>query len=385
MRTLRIAMNGVTGRMGYGQHLRNAILPIRDAGGVVLPDGSRVQVEPVLVGRRAERLQELGAEHGIERWSTDLDAVLPDVDIYFDAQATAGRAAALRTAMAAGKHVYAEKPSAQTAAEAFELARLRDETGVTAGVVHHMLYLPGPAMLRRLVAEGFFGRILSVRLEFGYWVFDGEHRPGQRPSWNYRAEDGGGVTADMFTHLNYLVERIVAPVRGVYAVAATHVPRRWDEQGAPYEVTADDAVYSTLDLDGGAVAVVNASWGVRMFRDEVLQIHVDGTAGSAVAGFQRCVTQHASVTPVMSGDTARALTDERTRWTAVPPTGEAANPFRLQWEEYLCDVAAGRAHANDLESAARGVQLAELALRSSDEHQRVEVPVRRAAAGAAAI
>ncbi|KAE8764805.1 Gfo/Idh/MocA family protein [Georgenia thermotolerans] len=374
MRTLRIAMNGVTGRMGYGQHLRNAILPIRDAGGVVLPDGSTVQVEPVLVGRRADRLQEIAAAHGIERWSTDLDAVLSDVDVYFDAQATAGRAAAVRTAIAAGKHVYAEKPSAQTATEAFELARQAEAAGVTTGVVHHMLYLPGPAALRRLAAEGFFGRILSVRLEFGYWVFDGEHRAGQRPSWNYRAEDGGGITADMFTHLNYLVERIVAPVRGVYAVATTHVPRRWDEQGEPYAATADDAVYSTLDLDGGAVAVVNASWGVRMFRDEVLQIQVDGTAGSAVAGFQSCVTQHASVTPAMSGDTARPLSDERTRWAAVPPSGPAASPFRLQWEDYLRDVAAGRPHANDLGSAARGVQLGELALTSSGSRQRVAVP-----------
>lgn len=374
MPALRIAMNGVTGRMGYGQHLRNAILPIRDAGGVALPDGSRVQVEPVLVGRRGDRLQEIAAEHGIEHWSTDLEAVLADVDVYFDAQATPGRAAALTSAMRAGKHVYAEKPSAQTAGEAFELARLREEAGVTAGVVHHMLYLPGPAALRRLVAEGFFGQILSVRLEFGYWVFDGEHRPNQRPSWNYRVEDGGGITADMFTHLNYLVERIVAPVQGVYAVTTTHVPRRWDEKGEPYAATADDAVYSTLDLEGGAVAVVNASWDVRMFRDEVLQIHVDGTQGSAVAGFQQCVTQHASVTPVMSGDTSRTLMDERTRWTPVPQDGQGGNPFRAQWEEYLRDVVAGRPHANDLVSAARGVQLAELALLSSGSGQRVEVP-----------
>lgn len=374
--TLRIAMNGVTGRMGHGQHLLNAVLPIRQAGGVTLPDGSRVQVEPVLVGRRAERLRELAAQHDVERWSTDLDGVLsdPEIDIYFDAQATDGRAAALTRALQAGKHVYAEKPSASTAAEAFELARLQQETGLTAGVVHHMLYLPGPAKLRALAAEGFFGQVHAVRLEFGYWVFPGEHRPAQRPSWNYRTESGGGITSDMFTHLNYLVERIVAPVRGVYAVTRTHVPRRWDERGDAYDATADDAVYSTLDLDGGATAVVTASWVERMFRDEVLQLHVDGSEGSAVAGFHGCVIQPGAATPVMSGDTARPVTDERTRWLPVPPVGPAVNPFRQQWEEYLRDVALGRPHANDLASAARGVQLGELALRSSRERRHVEVP-----------
>ncbi|MHB1288742.1 Gfo/Idh/MocA family protein [Georgenia sp.] len=376
MTTLRIAMNGVTGRMGYGQHLIKALLPIRAAGGVRMADGSRVQVEPVLVGRRADRLREIAGQQGVELWSTDLDAVLadPEIDIYFDAQATGARAGALTRALRAGKHVYAEKPSSATAAEAFTLARQQQEIGRTAGIVHHMLYLPGPAKLRELAAEGFFGQVLSARLEFGYWVFAGEHRPAQRPSWNYRTADGGGITSDMFTHLNYLIERLVAPVTGVYAVATTHVPRRWDEGGGAYEATADDAVYSTLDLDGGAVAVVNASWAVRMFRDEVLQIHVDGTAGSAVAGFQRCAIQPGAATPVMTGDTQRPLADERTRWVEVPPVGVAANPFRLQWEEYLRDVVAGRPHVNDLGSAARGVQLGELALRSSRERRRIDVP-----------
>lgn len=374
MRPLRIAMNGVTGRMGYGQHLVNAILPIRDEGGVATAGGTRLTVEPILVGRRSDRLKEIADAHGIDRWTTDLDTAVGDADIYFDAQATPGRAAALTAAMAAGKHVFAEKPSAETTAEAFELARLRERAGVTAGIVHHMLYLPGPSRLRDLVRQGTLGRILSVRLEFGYWVFPGDARPAQRPSWNYRSEDGGGITADMFTHLNYLVERIVAPVREVHAVVTTHLPTRWDEQGQPYAATADDAVYSTLGLDGGAVAVVNASWGTRMMRDEVLQIHVDGTDGSAVAGFQRCVLQPGAVTPVMTGDVARPLRDERTAWMRVPEQGPARNPFRLQWEEYLRDVAAGRPHENDLVSAARGVQLAELAHQSSREGLRVEVP-----------
>src|SRR5699024_4132887 len=198
-RTLRIAMNGITGRMGYRQHLLRSILPIRAQGGVQLPDGDKVQVEPVLVGRRENALAEIAAEHDVAEWTTDLDAAVTDprTDIVFDASMTSLRPATLSKAMRAGKHIFTEKPTAESLEEAIELARLRQETGVTAGVVHDNLYLPGLVRLRRLVDEGFFGRILSLRGEFGYWVFEGEVQPAQRPSWNYRAEDGGGMTTDM--------------------------------------------------------------------------------------------------------------------------------------------------------------------------------------------
>lgn len=376
-KTLRIAMNGITGRMGYRQHLLRSILPIREQGGVELANGSKVQIEPILVGRNADRVREIAEQHHIESWSTDTDVVLDDrsVDVYFDAQVTTRRPAALKAALAAGKHIYTEKPTAQTCAEANELASLAVEAGVTAGVVHDKLYLPGLLKLRRLVAEGFFGRILSLRGEFGYWVFDGEIQSAQRPSWNYRAEDGGGITTDMFCHWNYVLESILGRVHSVTARAATHIPERWDEQHHPYTATADDAVYGIFDIDGGIVAQINSSWAVRVHRDELVEFQVDGTHGSAVAGLTKCVAQQQAHTPKPVWNPDLPVTESfRNQWQDVPANAEFDNGFKLQWEEFLRDVATRRPHRFDLLSAARGVQLGELGLQSSAEGRRIDVP-----------
>ncbi|MET1006195.1 MAG: Gfo/Idh/MocA family oxidoreductase, partial [Propionibacteriaceae bacterium] len=287
-RVLRIAMNGVTGRMGYRQHLLRSILPLREAGGLELADGTRVQVEPILVGRNEAKIKELAQLHKVEHWSTDLDEVIadPSVDIVFDASMTSLRAATLKKAMLAGKHIFTEKPTAETLDEAIELAQIAQTSGVTAGVVHDKLYLPGLVKLRRLVDEGFFGRILSLRGEFGYWVFEGEFQAAQRPSWNYRKEDGGGVTTDMFCHWSYVLEGIIGKVKSVNANTVTHIPTRWDEQGQPYAATADDAAYGIFELetpDGDPViGQINSSWAVRVHRDELVEFQVDGTHGSAV-------------------------------------------------------------------------------------------------------
>jgi predicted dehydrogenase len=376
-RTLRIAMNGITGRMGYRQHLVRSILPIRDQGGVTLPDGSRLQVEPILIGRNAEKLRELADQHGVAQWSTDPDAMVADdsVDIYFDAQVTSRRAAALKSAIAAGKHIFTEKPTAETLPEAIELATLARDAGITAGVVHDKLYLPGLVKLRRLVDEGFFGRILSMRGEFGYWVFEGDIQPAQRPSWNYRAQDGGGMTVDMFCHWNYVMESILGPIRAVTSKAVTHIPIRWDEQGKPYPATADDAAYGIFEIDGGIIAQINSSWAVRVYRDELVEFQIDGTHGSAVAGLTKCVAQHRGHTPAPVWNPDLPVTEPfRQQWLDVPANQELDNGFKLQWEEFLRDVAAGREHRFGLLSAARGVQLAELGLRSSAEGRRLEVP-----------
>ena len=375
--TLRIAMNGITGRMGYRQHLVRSILAIRDQGGVELPDGSRVQVEPILIGRNAEKVAEIAARHQVSQWSTDLDAVLADesVDVYFDGQVTSRRVAALTAAMKAGKHIFTEKPTAETLAEAVELARLAAATGITAGVVHDKLYLPGLVKLRRLVQEGFFGRILSLRGEFGYWVFEGDHQSAQRPSWNYRAEDGGGIVVDMFCHWNYVLEGILGSVRAVTARAVTHIPERWDEQGNRYAATADDAAYAIFELDGGIIAQINSSWAVRVHRDELVEFQVDGTHGSAVAGLRDCVAQHRAHTPKPMWNPDLPVTEPfRSQWLPVPANADLDNGFKLQWEEFLRDVLAGRPHRYELMSAARGVQLAELGLRSSAQGRRLEVP-----------
>ncbi|NUU15982.1 Gfo/Idh/MocA family oxidoreductase [Cellulomonas humilata] len=380
-RTLRIGMNGITGRMGYRQHLVRSILSIRDQGGVTLEDGTRVQVEPILVGRNADKVRELAELHGIEHWTTDADAVIndPTVDIYFDAQVTSRRYSALTAAMKAGKHIFTEKPTAETLAEAIDLARLRESTGVTAGVVHDKLYLPGLVKLRRLVDEGFFGRILSLRGEFGYWVFEGDGQEAQRPSWNYRKEDGGGIVVDMFCHWNYVLEGILGTVKTVNAQTATHIPTRWDEQGTAYDATADDAAYGIFEIEtpGGdpVVAQINSSWTVRVYRDELVEFQIDGTHGSAVAGLNKCVAQQRAHTPKPVWNPDLPVTESfRDQWLEVPANGDLDNGFKLQWEEFLRDVVAGRTHRFDLLSAARGVQLAELGLRSSAEGRRLDVP-----------
>ncbi len=380
-RTLRIAMNGVTGRMGYRQHLLRSILPIREQGGVELPDGSRVQVEPILVGRNESKLADLAKQHDVAEYTTDLDAMIhaEDTDVVFDAAMTNLRAGTLAKAMKAGKHVYTEKPTAETLTEAIDLARLREETGVTAGVVHDKLYLPGLVKLRRLVDEGFFGRILSLRGEFGYWVFEGDVQPAQRPSWNYRKEDGGGMTTDMFCHWNYVLEGILGSVKTVNAQTVTHIPTRWDEQGKQYDATADDAAYGIFEIEtpGGdpVVAQINSSWAVRVHRDELVEFQIDGTHGSAVAGLRQCVAQQRAHTPKPVWNPDLPATEPfREQWQDVPANAELDNGFKLQWEEFLRDVVAGRPHRFDLLSAARGVQLAELGLQSSAEGRRLDVP-----------
>ncbi|MEU3306175.1 Gfo/Idh/MocA family protein [Nocardiopsis sp. NPDC055551] len=373
---LGVAMNGVTGRMGYRQHLTRSILAIRDAGGLELPDGTRVIPEPVLVGRSEHKLREIARRHDIERWTTDLDSVLADdsVSIYFDAQITHAREAAVRSAIAAGKHVYVEKPTADTLEAALELAKLAEQAGVRNGVVQDKLFLPGLLKLRRLVDSGFFGKILSIRGEFGYWVFEGDWQPGQRPSWNYRAEEGGGIVLDMFPHWHYVLEHLFSPVRTVTARTATHIPQRRDEQGRDYEATADDAAYGIFELTDGTIAQINSSWSVRVDRDELVEFQVDGTHGSAVAGLRHCRIQHRSTTPKATWDPdAVDAGGYRDQWERVPDNTDFPNGFRAQWEAFLAHVVLGTDFPHDLLSGARGIQMAEAGLDSARTGRTVEL------------
>ncbi|WP_199430158.1 Gfo/Idh/MocA family protein [Qaidamihabitans albus] len=379
-RSIGIVMNGVTGRMGYRQHLLRSILAIREQGGLPLPDGTVLRPEPVLVGRNENKLATLAKEHGLDRWTTDLGEALraPDAAIYFDAQVTSRREECVREAIAAGLHVYTEKPIAENAAAALELGRLARDAGVKVGVVQDKLFLPGLRKLKRLVDGGFFGRVLSVRGEFGYWVFEGDWQESQRPSWNYRAEDGGGIIVDMFCHWRYVLEEIFGPVRSVQAHAATHIPQRVDEAGAAYVCTADDAAYGIFELDGGVVAQINSSWATRVFRDELVEFQVDGTEGSAVAGLRRCRVQHRASTPkpVWNPDLP-ATEDFRAQWQEVPDNDEFDNGFKAQWELFLRHVACGEPFPWDFLAGARGVQLAELGLLSAREGRKVAVPELR--------
>ncbi|MDB1086802.1 Gfo/Idh/MocA family oxidoreductase [Streptomyces sp. ACA25] len=378
-RIVRIAMNGVTGRMGYRQHLVRSILAIREQGGVDLGDGTVIWPEPVLVGRREHALRALAERHGLEpdAVSTDLDAVLADdgVDLYFDAQVTLAREAAIRKAIAAGKHIYTEKPTATGLDGALELARLAQDAGIKHGVVQDKLFLPGLLKLKRLIDGGFFGEILSVRGEFGYWVFEGDWQDAQRPSWNYRSEDGGGIVVDMFPHWDYVLDELFGRVESVQALTTTHIRQRWDESGNAYPATADDAAYGIFELAGGVIAQINSSWSVRVNRDELVEFQVDGTEGSAVAGLRNCRVQHRSTTPKPVWNPDLPATEVfRDQWQDVPDNTVFDNGFKTQWELFLRHVVLDEPYTWDLLAGARGVQLAELGLKSSAEGRRMAVP-----------
>ena len=375
--SIGIIMNGVSGRMGYRQHLLRSILAIRDQGGVLLSDGSRVQVIPMLVGRNLSTLRQLAEKHDIEHVTDNLDEALanPDFPIYADFLVTTKRVGAITRAIAAGKHIYTEKPTAESYEDALELARLAAAAGVKNGVVHDKLFLPGFQKLRRLIDSGFFGRILSVRGEFGYWVFEGDWQPAQRPSWNYRSADGGGIVSDMFAHWNYVIETLFGRIQSVYASAVTHIPERWDEQGNRYEATADDAAYGIFQLDNGAVVQLNSSWAVRVHRKELVEFQVDGTLGSAVVGLFGCEIQPRNATPkpVWNPDLPETH-DYFSDWIEVPTNDVFENGFKVQWEQFLKHVLEDAPYEFDLLAGARGVRLSEEGLRSSAEGRRIDLP-----------
>jgi len=375
-RTIRVIMNGVTGRMGYRQHLVRSVLAIRDDGGVGLVGGERITVEPILVGRNAEKLDALAVQHGVADFTTDLDEALEDgsASVYFDAQVTSERKKSILKALGAGKHIYTEKPIAESVDEGVELVTAAAEAGVINGVVHDKLYLPGLVKLKRLIDSGFFGRILSVRGEFGYWVFEGDLLPAQRPSWNYRAEDGGGMVLDMFPHWNYVLEDLFGRVQALSAKAVTHIPERWDEQGRKYNATADDAAYAIFELEDDVIAQINSSWAVRVDRGELVEFQVDGTHGSAVAGLFGCRIQPRVSTPMPVWNPDLPTTEDfRSQWEQIPDNAEFTNGFRAQWEQFLSDVDAGRPHSYDLAAGVRGLQLAHAGLKSSAEGRRVAI------------
>jgi predicted dehydrogenase len=377
-RTFGIVMNGVTGRMGMNQHLIRSVVAIRAQGGVTLSDGSKVQLDPILVGRNAEKIEALAKAYGVERWTTDLDKAIADPknEIFFDAATTQMRPSLLERAINAGKHVYCEKPIATNLAEAAAICRLAEEKGVKNGVVQDKLFLPGLQKLRLLRDSGFFGRMLAVRGEFGYWVFEGDWgQPAQRPSWNYRAEDGGGMILDMVCHWRYVLDNLFGEVRSVSCLGATHIPERVDETGRRYEATADDAAYATFQLEGGVIAHINMSWATRVYRDDLVTFQVDGTLGSAVAGLQDCVMQPRAGTPrpVWNPDVKQTI-DFYDTWQPVPDNIAYDNGFKAQWEMFIRHVAEDAPYKYTLREGAKGVQLVECALQSWKERRWIDVP-----------
>jgi len=378
---LGLIMHGVTGRMGMNQHLIRSIVAIRQQGGVTLGNGDKVMPDPILVGRNAEKIKGMAQAHGIERWTANLDQALanPQDTVFFDAGTTQMRPTLLAQAIRAGKHVYCEKPVATNLNEAVEIARLARGSGLKHGVVQDKLFLPGLRKLDMLRRAGFFGRMLSVRLEFGYWVFEGDLQPIQRPSWNYRKEEGGGMILDMMCHWRYVLDNLFGEVKSVSCLGATHIPQRWDESGKPYQATADDAAYAIAELVGHngepVVAQMNMSWATRVRRDDLVTFHVDGTHGSAVATLTECKAQSRVNTPrpVWNPDVKQTV-NFHDQWQEVPDSQFYDNGFKIQWEHFIRHVAENEPYRWTLEEGAKGVQLVEAALQSWQERRWVDVP-----------
>ena len=372
-----VIMNGVTGRMGTNQHLIRSLATIISQGGVKVNDNEIILPHLVLVGRNESKLKKLAERTQVERWTTNLDEVLKEdqYQIYFDAQTTGRRADAIKKAVAAGKNVYCEKPIATSTEVALELYRLCEKANVKHGVVQDKLWLPGMLKLKRLIENDFFGNILSVRGDFGYWVFEGHSVPAQRPSWNYRKQDDGGIIVDMLCHWRYVLDNIFGSVKGVFCLGATHIPERIDENGKPYACTADDAAYSIFELEGGIIAQFNSSWTTRVRRDDLLTLHVDGTKGSAVAGLRDCWTQHYGNTPkpVWNPDIPNPI-DFKEGWTKVPEQEDFDNAFKAQWELFLKHVVLETPFPWNLMEGAKGVQLAELGIESWEKKTWINIP-----------
>jgi predicted dehydrogenase len=374
---LGIIMHGVTGRMGMNQHLIRSIVAIRAQGGVPLHNGDRIMPDPILVGRSEPKLEQLAKANGIARWTTDLDAALGNREdtLFFDAATTQLRADFIRKAIAAGKDIYCEKPTAENLNDAVAIARAANKAGIRHGVVQDKLFLPGLIKLKLLIDSGFFGRILAVRGEFGYWVFEGDWQPAQRPSWNYRKAEGGGIILDMLCHWRYVLDNLFGEVKSVCCLGATHIPKRWDENGKPYAVDVDDAAYATFQLAGGVVAQINSSWCTRVRRDDLVTFHVDGTHGSAVAGLQKCFSQARVNTPrpIWNPDVPQPIKFSET-WSEVPDSTTYENGFKAEWEMFIRHLFEDTPFMWTLIEGAKGVQLAEAGLRSWKERRWIDIP-----------
>ena len=368
-------IEGATGRLGTTQHLRS-LMAIRSEGGLPAANGDRLVPEPVLLGRNPAKLAALAEANGGLRWSTDRDACLadPDIAIYFDASATGGRRARIGAALGAGKHVYVEKPLAESLADALDLARRAERAGLKNGVVQDKLFLPGLTKLRKLYEADFFGRVLSVRLDFGWWVFDGTPYPAQRPSWNYRKATGGGLILDMFAHWRYIFDRLLGEIKAVSCRHITALPERRDESGNPYRVDVEDTAFAIFELAGGVLAQVGASWASRVKRDDLLQIQVDGTRGSAVCGLHRCFVQPLVATPKPFFDPERPqpmVFDEQ--WQEMPDVEPGRNGYRAGWELFLRHVAEDTPFPSPFLEGAKSVQLAEACYQSNRERRWIDL------------
>jgi predicted dehydrogenase len=375
-RTIGIVMEGATARIAREMHLTRTLLPIRREGGLLLANGDRLMPEPLLLGRNAEKLAAQAAEMGGLKWSTDTAACLADksLQIYFDSSLTGGRVARAKAAIAAGKHIYLEKPVASSCADALDLARIATRAGLKNGVVQDKLGLPGFDKLVKLKQSGFFGRILSARLDFGWWVFDGITLTAQRPSWNYKKAEGGGLLSDMFPHWRYITEGLMGPITSVSARLATRQSKRIDEDGKPYDVDVEDEVFADFEHAGGAITRVTSSWATRVRGDDMITMRIDGSDGSATAGLHRCFMQPAGATPrpLFDIDKPRPY-DLNDGWLEVPQVWPVHNGYRQGWEMFLRHVVEDKPTTAPLLQGAKHLQLADACAQSARERRWIDL------------
>ena len=387
IKRIGIIMNGVTGRMGTNQHLARSITAIIKQGGIKVNNDLTLMPDPILTGRRDYALKALAEKYGNEargeayKYTTDVQGALDgkhgDYEIFFDASGTLQRANFIEMAVKAGKAIYCEKPTAVETKEAVRLAKLVADAGLKNGVVQDKLWLPGFRKIKMLKELGFFGKILSVKGDFGYWVFTGMDydQPAQRPSWNYRAEDGGGMMIDMFCHWRYVIDHVFGPVKSLVSYGAIDLDERRAEDGTPFKCTADDSAYAMFLLEDDTMVQFNSSWCTRVRRDDLLTVHVDGVKGSAVAGLREVKIQSAANTPkpIWNPDIAQPI-DFLAGWEDVPNNTEYDNAFKIQWELFIRHVALDEEWNYSLMEGAKGVQLAELGMESWKERKWVDVP-----------
>jgi predicted dehydrogenase len=373
--TTGIIIHGATGRIASTQHLANALVPIIAEGGLAIgPD--RLVPRLLLVGRDAKRLAALAQTYGISESTTDLDAALASRDhsLFFDAAPTAQRFSTLQKAIAAGKHVYSEKPLAPTLAQAKALLREAQARALKHGVVEDKLGLPGLRRLAEVALSGELGRIAGFRLEFGWWIFDGTERATQRPSWNYK--EGGGLLFDMYPHWRYVIEGLIGPVLRVASAHWIATPERIDEDGTRYRVPVEDSAATLVEIEGGVFGTILSSWATRVRRDDLFTLQIDGSRASALATLHRCYLQPAAQTPEIAHfNIAKDIgTDYRTHWTELPSLGAGKIPYRAGWESFLRHVAVDAPLASDFSAGIRDVAFAEVCQRSMAERSWIEMP-----------
>ena len=344
---LGIIMHGVTGRMGYNQHLVRSICAIRDAGRRracerrprdARSDPGRPQ--------RGEARRDRRSGTASRATTTDLDAALANTDdtVFFDAGSTQMRADLLSKAIDAGKDVYCEKPIADTLADAIKVAKLARSRGIKNGVVQDKLFLPGLRKMKLLKDAGFFGRMLSVRGEFGYWVFEGDLQPIQRPSWNYRKADGGGIILDMLCHWRYVLDNLFGEVKAVSCLGVTHIPRAHRRSGQALHGRCRRCRLCDVRARGrrdraDQLVLVRA-------REARRSRHLPGRRHARLGGRRPHALLHpASREHAASGlESGRAADDELQRAVGGSAGHQAYdNGFKLQWEDFIRHVVRGSA------------------------------------------